>query len=46
MLLPYDSDMLNKSKNYTKSYIQVNCTKFLFNNQRLNFNKFKFLLKI
>ena len=35
MLLSYDSDMINNSKNYIQSYILNQYTKFLKNNQLL-----------
>ncbi len=37
MLLSYDSDILNKFKNYTKSYIQDNYKVKFRNNQALSF---------
>jgi hypothetical protein len=37
MLLSCDSDMLNKFKNYIKSYIQDNYTTKFMNNQPLSF---------
>jgi len=37
MLLSYDSDILNKFKNYTKSYIQNKYTTKFMNNQPLSF---------